>query len=79
AYTPTVEIVVHHEWGLGLTALVISRFLGGSGIILLKFLLIFGLGWVVTSTARRRRASPIIVGLFAAIAVVLSNFGFATV
>ena len=79
AYTPTVEIVVHHEWGLGLIALLISRITGGAGIILLKFLLIFGLGCVIWRTARSRRASPVIVGIFAALAIVLSDFGFATV
>lgn len=79
AYTPTVEIVVHHEWGLGCLALVATRLAGGSGIILMKFLLVFGLAAVAWSTARRRRASPIVIGLFAALAITLSDFGFATV
>ncbi len=79
AYTPTVQIVVHHEWGLGLIALLLSRFIGGYGVILLKFLLIFGLGAVVWRTARNRGAPPVIVGFFAALAIVLSDFGFATV
>ena len=79
AYTPTVDIVVHHEWGLGMIALLSSHFAGGTGIILLKFLLIFGLGTVVWKTARNRRASPVVVGFFAALAIVLSDFGFATV
>lgn len=79
AYTPTVPIVVHHEWGLGLIALLLSRYTGGSGIVVLKFLLIFGLAAVVWRTARNRRASPIATGLFAALAIVLSDFGFATV
>ncbi len=79
AYTPTVEIVVHHEWGLGLLALLLSRLPAGSGILLLKFALIFGLAAVVWRTARNRRASPVIVGLFGALAIVLSDFGFATV
>lgn len=79
AYTPTVPIVVHHEWGLGLIALWLARSLGGPGIILLKYLLIIGLGAVVWCTARNRRASPIIAGLFMALGIVLSDFGFATV
>ena len=79
AYTPTVEIVVHHEWGLGLIALAVSKVAGGPGIIVLKFLLIYGLAAVVWKTARNRRASPVVVGLFAALAIVLSDFGFATV
>ena len=79
AYTPTVDVVVHHEWGLGLIALLISRVAGGGGILVLKFLLIFGLGAVVWTTARNRRASPVIVGLFLAIGIVLTDFGFATV
>jgi hypothetical protein len=79
AYTPTVEIVIHHEWGLGLIALQLARIGGGTGIILLKFLLIFGLGAVVWRTARNRGAKPVIVGLFTMLAIVLSDFGFATV
>lgn len=79
AYTPTVPIVVHHEWGLGLIALVLSQVGGGGAIICLKFLLIFGLAAVVWRTARNRRASPIVIALFAALAIVLSDFGFATV
>ena len=79
AYTPTVPIVVHHEWGLGLIALLLSRVAGGTGIILLKFALIFGLAAVVWNTARNRRATPAVLGLFAALAIVLSDFGFATV
>ena len=79
AYTPTVDIVVHHEWGLGLIALLIARTAGGSGIILLKFLLIFGLAFVVWTTARARHARPVIIGLLMALAIVLSDFGFATV
>ena len=79
AYTPTVDIVVHHEWGLGMIALFLSHFASGTGIIFLKFLLIFGLGAVVWKTARNRRASPVVVGFFAALGIVLSDFGFATV
>ena len=55
AYTPTLNVVVHHEWGLGLIGLLLSNVGGGSGIILLKFLLVYSLGFVVWSTARRRR------------------------
>lgn len=79
AYTPTLDIVVHHEWGLGLIAIGISHIAGSSGIIILKFLLIFGLAAVVWHTARNRHANPLIVGIFAAMAIVLSDFGFATV
>ena len=79
AYTPTLPIVVHHEWGLGLIALILVRWFGGSAIIALKFLLIFGLASVVWHVARKRGAKPVSIGLFAAMAIVLSDFGFATV
>lgn len=79
AFTPTVDIVVHHEWGLGLIALCLSQLGGGTAIILLKFLLIFGLGYVVWSIARQRHAKPIVISFFCAIGIVLSDFGFATV
>lgn len=79
AYTPTVDIVVHHEWGLGMIALGLAKTTGGTGIIVLKFALIFGMGAVVWKTARRRHASPVIAGLFMLLGIVLSDFGFATV
>jgi hypothetical protein len=79
AYTPTVGLVVHHEWGLGMIALILAKIAGGTGIILLKFSLIFGLGWVVWSTARRRNGSPLIVCLFLGLAIILSDYGFSTV
>ena len=79
AYTPTVEIVVHHEWGLGVIALLLSRVMGGTGIILLKYALILGLGIVVWNTARRRHARPVILAGFMTLAIVLSDWGFATV
>lgn len=79
AYTPTVEIVVHHEWGLGMLALFLATTVGGGGIIALKFVLIFSLGWVVWEIARHRRASPIISACFLVLGIVLSDFGFATV
>ena len=30
AYTPTVPIVVHHEWGLGIIALFLSKLSGAA-------------------------------------------------
>ena len=79
AFTPTVDLVVHHEWGLGLIALGLAQAGGGAAIIALKFLLIFGLGYTVWSIALRRHAKPIVIGFFCAIGIVLSDFGFATV
>lgn len=79
AFTPTVDVVVHHEWGLGLIALGLSQLGGGTAIIALKFLLIFGLGFVVWSIARQRHGRPVVISFFCALGIVLSDFGFATV
>lgn len=79
AYTPTVDMVVHHEWGLGLIAVLLAKTAGGSGIILIKFVLIYGLGIIVWKVARARGAGPFITSLFIALGLIISDSGITTV
>ena len=60
-------------------ALLLANTVGGTGIIALKFGLIIGLASVVWHVARQRGAKPVCMAVFATMAIVLSDFGFATV
>jgi len=69
AYTPTLPVIVHHEWGAGVLGLAILRLLGPSGLMLWNFLLGAGALSLALSIARRRGASVrilILCGLLAA-------------
>ena len=79
AYTPTLDVVVHHEWGAGLIAYLATAALGPAGLLLLKFSLVSGLALVCWCNARRRGASVIATGLVAALAIWLRDYSFGTV
>jgi hypothetical protein len=79
AYTPTVEPVVHHEWGAGMIAYGFAHTLGASGILLLKLLLIAALAAACWSCARRRGAGLPLLSCLAPFAILLVDEGFSTV
>ena len=79
AYTPKLDIVVHHEWGAGVIALLMTKAFGPGGLLVVKFSLIFGLAGVCWNTSRRRGASALATGLVAGLAIVLGDYSFATV
>lgn len=60
AYTPTVSPSMHHEWGTGavLYALTVGAGLGGTGVMLLRYILLAGMISAVVACARRRGATP---------------------
>ncbi len=78
AYTPTNYPVVHHEWGAGMVAFCAVNSLGEPSIVLIKYVLAFGLGAVCWLCASRRGASLGVFGLLAAMAVLLADRGFST-
>jgi hypothetical protein len=79
AYTPTLPIVVHHEWGAGLIALLMTRAFGPAGLLVLKFTLIYGLASVCWMVARRRCGSVIVTGVIAGLAIVLGDHSLGAV
>lgn len=79
AYTPTIEPVVHHEWGAGVIALALANGLGAPGIVLLRLLLssaLLALCWV---NARTRGANLATLSFLAPIAILLADGGFSPV
>jgi hypothetical protein len=79
AYTPTVEPVVHHEWGAGMIAYGLANTLGASGILLLKLLLIAALAAACWTCARRRGVGLPLLSCLAPFAILLADEGFSTV
>lgn len=79
AYTPKLDIVVHHEWGAGMIAYWLMHSFGSAGIIAAKFALIFGLASLCWCAARQRGASVPAVGIVCALAIVLGDYSFATI
>ncbi len=63
AYTPTLEKVVHHEWGTGavLYGVSVGTGWGAGGIVALKYLLCFGICVGCYVLARRNGVSQAII------------------
>jgi len=79
AYTPTVEPVVHHEWGAGMIAYGLAGTLGATGIVLLKLLLIAALAGACWTCARRRGVGLPLLSCLAPFAILLVDEGFSTI
>ncbi|MBU0611111.1 MAG: hypothetical protein KKI08_24745 [Armatimonadetes bacterium] len=79
AYTPTLPVVVHHEWGAGMIATVATRLGGAAGLLLLRYALTAALCWVCWLCARRRGATMALLRFMAMVAVLLADVGFGTV
>ncbi len=79
AFTPTLPLVVHHEWGAGALALGVASVAGAGGILLLKYVLALALGFVCVRAALRAGGDPPIVAACAVLAVLLVDHGFSPV
>lgn len=79
AFTPKLDLVVHHEWGAGMIAYGLMQAFGSAGIIVTKLALIFGLAAVCWCVARQRGASVLAAGIVCGLAIVLGDYSFATI
>jgi hypothetical protein len=79
AYTPTIERVVHHEWGTGAILYALATSAGGAGLLLLKYLLTLGIAAGCILCSRIRGTSAAVAATLAPLAVFLSLYGFSTV
>ena len=82
AYTPTVEPVVHHEWGTGAIAYGVVEQLGlkSRGLMLLKYLLVALICLSCCLAARLRAAKwPLIVPCFALATILGGQIGYTTI
>jgi hypothetical protein len=81
AYTPTVSPVVHHEWATGavLYFVAVGAGLGGTGILLLRLLLVAGVVLCCYWCARRRGADHVMFVALAPVALALMVPGLSPV
>jgi hypothetical protein len=81
AYTPTLSPVVHHEWGSGavLYFIAVGAGLGGTGIMVLRFLLLVGIAACCYWCARSRRAPAVVLACLAPVAIALASVGMSPV
>jgi hypothetical protein len=76
AYTPTLPVIVHHEWGAGVAALAFWNAFGGTGLMLLNFALAAGALCLALAVARRRGAGPWVLVFAALLTAPLMAGGF---
>ncbi len=76
AYTPTLSPWIDHEWGAGAIAFFATRWFGGWAIILLKFLVAMGTGFICLSCAEKMGADFRVIAVCAPLAIFLAHLGF---
>ncbi len=81
AYTPTVDPVVHHEWGTGAVLYFVTTMtgLGLTGMTVLKFALMGGLWSMLYRVARLRGVHPYLFAAFSLTVFPVMWVGMATV
>ena len=76
SYVPTVHPMLDHEWGAGVLALFVGRWMGGAGLLLLKFTAAFGSLLLTMQVAQMRGASIALLGFLAPLSIHLLFLGF---
>ena len=76
AYTPTLTPWIDHEWGAGAIAFLATRGFGGGAIILLKFLLAMGTGFICLRCAQMMGTDFRVPTVCAPLAIFLAHLGF---
>jgi len=81
SYIPTVNPVVHHEWGTGaiLYWITVKSGLGATGLMVLKYLLSLSVAWGCYAFAIRNGASRYVFSLLAFFGIGLGWIGFTTI
>lgn len=81
AFTPTINPMVHHEWGSGalLYFVCVVCGLGGAGLVALKYLVVAGIGAGCFRSAARRGAHPLIFAMACPVGLMLVSFGLTTI
>ena len=76
AYVPTLHPMIDHEWGAGVLAFFLAKWMGGAGILLLKFTAALGALFLAMGLAQRRGASAAVLGFLAPLSIGLLYLGF---
>ena len=78
SYVPTVNPIIHHEWGTGafLYFIAISCGLGGTGLIVLKYIVSAGIFYICFLYSKKENVTADVFSLFALSAFVIASIGF---
>ncbi len=81
SYTPTINPVVHHEWGNGalLYCVTVASKLGSVGLLIFKYALSAAIGATCYACARRQGASTPAFAFLAPIGIFLGMIGLTTI
>lgn len=76
AYTPTVHPMIDHEWGAGVLAFFLGKWMHGAALLLLKFTAAFGSVFLAMGLAQRRGATAGVLGFLTPLSIGLLYPGF---
>jgi hypothetical protein len=79
AYTPTIYPCVDHEWGAGVIAYFSTAWFGSRAILLVKFLVALGTGFLCVQCSKLKGADFRLLGACAPLAILLAYLGFFSV
>ena len=79
SYTPTIYPSVHHEWGSGLLAYVVTYWIGSDAILALKYIIALLIGFLCLRCAKSMGANSVVWAVLCPIAIYLSQLGFLSV
>jgi hypothetical protein len=79
AYTPTLSPWIDHEWGAGAIAFFATLWFGGRAMLVVKFLMALGTGFLCVRCAEETGADFRLVAACAPLAIFLAHLGFFTV
>ncbi|MGC2194319.1 MAG: hypothetical protein WA628_06565 [Terriglobales bacterium] len=78
AYTPTLSPWIDHEWGAGAIAFFMSLWFGGRAILVVKFLMAWGTGFLCVRCSEKMGTDFRLLGACAPLAIFLAHLGFFT-
>ena len=81
SYTPTINPVVHHEWGSGalLYCITVASKLGSAGLLISKYALSAAIGATCYVCARRHGASIPVFAFLSPLGILLEMLGLTTI
>lgn len=79
SYTPTLDRVIHHEWGSGAIFYAVANAFGAPGVMFLKYGLVAAVLYGCSLCARWRGAGAACFLTFAPAMALFSSYGFTTI
>ncbi len=76
AYVQTVRPMIDHEWGAGVIAFFVGKWMGGAGLLIVKFAVAMSTLTVVMRVAQKRAAAAATLAFLTPIAISLMALGF---